>query len=495
MPKVEQTWEKPVPLEEPQVPKLEDDLLPGTLGEITRAVSTATETPLELAAGLVLPVVATACQGKIVVLVKPGYQEPLCFWTVTVLDSGSRKSAVLTKTTAPLNEWEKRKRLEIKPLQREALARQKNQESRIKALRTRYNNPRAGNLETIAAEIIELEKNPIEVPNIPQLWAQDVTPEHLGTLMNNNKEKMSILSAEGGIFDILGGRYNNGLSNLDLFLQSHSGDSVRVDRGSRDPVYLDKPALSLGLSPQPDVLRSLGDKQGFRGRGLLARFQYLLPKSNLGYRKLTSEAIPEETERKYQNLIYMLLDIELAENEIDGPKVPYILKLSRKAYDRWFDFSIEVEKDLREGGRFEHITDWAGKFPGMTARIAGLLHCAENPDQPWKSKISAETMERSIKLASFFSEHALVAFKLIGSDKTFVQAQKIWRWVERNKHQTFSKRDCFNALKGSFHRVAKMDDPLSILHERNYIKGSTKKTGGRPSIVFDVNPEFIEGWI
>ena len=56
------------------------------------------------------------------------------------------------------------------------------------------------------------------------------------------------------------------------------------DRGSRPPVFLKSPRLSIGLSPQPDVLRGLAAKPGFRGRGLLGRFLYLLPPSPLGFR-------------------------------------------------------------------------------------------------------------------------------------------------------------------------------------------------------------------
>ena len=35
---------------------------------------------------------------------------------------------------------------------------------------------------------------------------------------------------------------------------------IRVDRGSREPVDIEKtsPARSMGLSPQPDVLKSIG---------------------------------------------------------------------------------------------------------------------------------------------------------------------------------------------------------------------------------------------
>ena len=104
--------------------------------------------------------------------------------------------------------------------------------------------------------------------------------------MAEQGEKAAALSSEGGIFDIMGGRYSRGMPNLDIFLQGHAGDAVRVERRSREPVYMDEPALTMGLSPQPEILRGLVDKPGFRGRGLLARFLYLIPKSTLGYRTL-----------------------------------------------------------------------------------------------------------------------------------------------------------------------------------------------------------------
>ena len=119
--------------------------------------------------------------------------------------------------------------------------------------------------------------------------------------MADNDEKMSVLSDEGGIFDILAGRYNGGIPNLDLFLQSHSGSSVRVDRGSRKTVHMESPALTMGLSPQPEVLKSLTSKNGFRGRGLLARFLYALPESRLGFRLLDCDPVPDNVLHEYKN--------------------------------------------------------------------------------------------------------------------------------------------------------------------------------------------------
>jgi len=490
---IEDKWEKPVPLKSDRVPDIDPNILPGVIGDMAKAVSVETETPLELSVGLILSVLATACQRKISIQIKQGYREPLNIWTVTVLGPANRKSSVLSKITKPLNLWESRKLSELEPDIKNASIKLKNQEARLKFLRGKYGSAGKDALEEIEAEILDIENNLVQVPIPPKLWAQDVTPEHLGTLLHTNDEKMSLISAEGGIFDIIGGRYSGGVANLDVFLQGHAGDYVRVDRGSREPVSLNSPALTLGLSPQPEVLRGLADKPGFRGKGLLARFIYLLPQSKLGYRGLNSDPVPENIAGNYQNLIFQLLDIEPDENE-HGEIQPYVLKLSSQAYQAWADFYMAVEKDLREGGRFEHIKDWAGKLPGAAVRIAGLLHCAKNPHQPWVLKVDDETMGSALDLAATFSDNAFIAFDLMGADASFEGARKVWRWVERNRFESFTRRDCFNALQGTFQKVAKLEEPLNVLVEHHYVQASTKKTGGRPSLGYRVNPEFLEGW-
>lgn len=487
-------WEKPISLKENNSPQLDPEILTGIVGDMARAVSNETETPFELSAGLILAVLGTACQGKFVVKIKPGYQEPVNIWTVTALDPANRKSSVLMKITDPLSKWESLKHSELEPWIKEATSKLQNQLSRIKSLRAQYGKAQQNDLKTIENEILDIENNLVQVPIYPKLWAQDVTPEYLGTLLNNHGEVMSIISAEGGIFDIIGGRYSNGIANLDLFLQGHSGDPVRVDRGSREPVFLNSPALTLGLSPQPEVLRGLADKPGFRGKGLLARFLYLLPKSNLGHRSLESEPAPEHVEKSYQSLIHTLLDIEQPEDE-HGNKQPYILQLSNPAYQEWLEFARVVEVELKEGGRFEYITDWAGKLPGAAARIAGLLHCAKNSNQPWSKDIEIETMGKALEIASVFASHALIAFDMMGADKALEQAKKVWRWIERDKQGSFTKRDCFNALKGTFHRVVNIEEPLKVLIERNHIRELPKrKIVGKPSIKYAVNPEILKGW-
>lgn len=81
---------------------------------------------------------------------------------------------------------------------------------------------------------------------------------------------------EGGIFDTIADRYSNGVPNLDVYLEGHAGRSVRVNRGSRPSIFLERPCLSIGICPQHDVVKALQDKPGFRGRGLFGRFLYAM---------------------------------------------------------------------------------------------------------------------------------------------------------------------------------------------------------------------------
>jgi len=367
--------------------------------------------------------------------------------------------------------------------------------ARIKALRGKAAQGSFEDFEDKKQEIIKLEQSLPVVPQPLRLWAQDITPERLGPLMAENGERLAILSDEGGIFDLIGGRYSNGIPNLDLFLQSYSGSSVRVDRQGRSSVYMEHPALTIGLSPQPEILRGLKGKSGFRGRGLLARFLYAVPQSRLGYRTFDTHPIPHSVQAAYMQNIQMLLSIK-PETGSDGGTRPFVLKLCDQAYDEWKDFSRTVERDMREGGRFEHITDWAGKLPGNVIRVAGLLHCAEHcSNQTWSKDIQLETMQQALLLAAVLAGHALVAFDVMGSDPELDTARRIWRWIERAKYKTFSARDCFQALKGTYGHMVELNPGFTVLIERCYLtEKPTENKIGRHGRKFDVNPLLTEEW-
>lgn len=90
------------------------------------------------------------------------------------------------------------------------------------------------------------------------------------------------------------------------------------------------------------MLRGLAAKPGFRGRGLLARFLYLLPPSPLGYRTLESEPVPEGVRDAYSAGIRAMLDWQTTTDE-SGDERPHLLRLSNEAHSEWHAFAQAIE--------------------------------------------------------------------------------------------------------------------------------------------------------
>ncbi|MAL94577.1 MAG: hypothetical protein CME40_05835 [Haliea sp.] len=491
-------WPELVLLETPNLPRIDLACLPGFAGDYARAVAADTETPPELAAGMVLVACATAAARHLRVMVKPGYSEPCNLWAVVALPPGNRKSAVQSAATEPLIDWERDQAAMLEPEIKRIASERKTLEARAKEKRSKAAKERDnGKAAGLAREAADLEAELPDIPIPPQIWTSDATPERLGSLLAEHGECMAWLSSEGGVFDLLQGRYSNGIPNLDLVLKSHSGDAERVDRGSRPPVFLKCPRLSIGLSPQPDVLRGLAAKPGFRGRGLLGRFLYLLPPSPLGYRLLESNPVPRGVRDAYAAGLRAMLDWEPVLDE-HGTEQPRVIRLSDEAYREWFDFARGMEMQMQPGQPLEHFTDWAGKAPGAAARIAGVLHGIKHAHgRPWEAQITAETMTEALEIMAVMTRHSLAAMDMMGADPMIASARLVWGWVERGRLSRFTVREAFNALRSTFPRVAMLRDALVVLEERGYLEVLEPPRDGPgrpPSPIVRVRPDIARGW-
>ena len=487
-----------VPLDAPNLPRLDLAHLPSWAGDYARALAAATETPPELAAGMILVTCAAAAARHLRVRVTPSHCELCNLWVMAALPPGNRKSAVQSAATAPLVAWERDQAAILGPEIKRITSERKTLEARAREQRNkaaRQKDP--DKAEDLAREVADLEATLPDVPAIPQIWTSDATPERLGSLLADQGECMAWLSSEGGVFELLQGRYSNGIPNLDLVLKAHSGDPERVDRVGRPPVFLHKPRLSIGLSPQPDVLRGLATKPGFRGRGLLGRFLYLLPPSPLGFRTLESTPVPESIREAYEAGVHAMLDWEPTTDD-PGDERLHVLCLGEEARAEHHAFAKAIEVQMRPGGQFEHFTDWAGKAPGAAARLAGVLHAIEHAHgRPWETDITVETMTASLEVMTVITCHSLAALDMMGADPTIASARIVWAWVERGSRGHFVVRDAFNALRGTFHRMRKFREALEVLEERGYlevIEPSRRGPGRPPSPTVRVRPDIAGEW-
>ena len=109
-----------------------------------------------------------------------------------------------------------------------------------------------------------------------KLIIDDITPEAMVKVMKENDEKIAMVTAEGGIFGMLAGRYS-AQPNMDIFLKAYGGEPYCSDRMGRAGEALEHPLLSLLLMVQPKVLQDALENPDFRERGFMARFLYSLP--------------------------------------------------------------------------------------------------------------------------------------------------------------------------------------------------------------------------
>lgn len=225
----ESLWDDPIPLTTAEVQDWPEDLLPAPLDTFVAAVSASTETPHEIAISDVLAVLGTAVQRKYEIKVKPDYREPLCYWGLSVQPPASRKSRVKSYTMQPLVEYEQEQAADLKDAITQAESERKTELKIIDGLRNKVVKIADLNeRKQPISDIAEMEANLTDIPTLPRLWTDDITPERLATLMAENYERMGILSAEGGVFGIMAGRYSNGSPNLNIFLKSHAQAPVGV---------------------------------------------------------------------------------------------------------------------------------------------------------------------------------------------------------------------------------------------------------------------------
>ncbi|MFH8786315.1 YfjI family protein [Streptomyces roseoverticillatus] len=484
-------WEDPIPLAGPRIlAPFPLPALPEWLREFVAAVAEETQTPADLAGCVALAVLATAAGGRTVVHIRGNWREPTNLYVVVALPPANRKSAVFGLLTDPLFEAEKQLMEARLPLIIEAqitarLAKEAADKATSKAATAKEDE--RDELIASAAALARTAES-ITVPAEPQLLADDTTAETATTRLAEQGGRISVMSAEGEIFDIMAGRYSSGGSpNLGVFLKGHAGDRLRVDRQTRRE-YIEQPAVTMGVCVQPQVLDAIGRSEAARGRGLLGRFLYSLPESLVGRRKIKPEPIKEETQDVYRRNI-IDLTLELAEWTD-----PAVIQLTPEADAALIAFQERVEPKLAaRGGTLGHIADWAGKLAGATARIAALLHLARHLKGAHTKPVAEATMLDAIALADYFTSHGLAAFDAMGADPTTDRARSVLETVRVQGWSEVSKRDLMVKLSRSeFPTAADLDPALDLLEEHGYIRARTAhRSGGRgrpPSPRYLIHP-------
>lgn len=477
-----EAWgEDPVPIpltRSVQVPTFPMDALPTSIADMVRAVAEATQTDPAMPATSALSALSGCTGGHAEIEIRPGWREPLNLYIATVAAPGERKSSVQRTMVRPLISTERELIKSTAAERQEAQTRKdvaaKNAElQRNNAAKAEKDDQDAALADAIGAVALA---DSITVPPVPRLIVDDITPEKVAELLAEQGGRLALISAEGGVFDIIAGRYSR-QPNLDVWLKGHAGDDLRVDRKSGPPQYISRPALTLGLMIQPAVLDAIAAHREFRGRGLLARFLYSWPRPKVGYREIATAPVPEEVRAAYEATVGDLLT-----GMVKWNGDPAVLTLSAAAHEAMVEIETTIEPTLAGNGELAALADWGAKYAGAIARIAGILHLAELGEVGTRSAVEAQSIVDAYRIGEFFKASAINAFAEMGTDDGTADAVYLLDRIKGLGADDVSERDLLNACQSRFKTMDALRPAIARLVDHGHLTPLAKpeSTGGRP---------------
>jgi replicative DNA helicase len=498
MPDPDDGWadEDPIPLTQTApIPPFPVDALPEPIVDMVRAESEATQTDPAMAGTSALSTISACTGGHAQIEIRTGWREPLNIYTSSIAAPGERKSAVQGAMVHPLFDVERQLADASLGARLEAETRKQVAENAAEKMkRDAANKANTDGWDTAMADAIGAAQiaATIEVPTVPRIVADDITPEAAATLLAEQGGRLAIISAEGGIFDIIAGRYNGNVPNMDLWLKGHSGDPLKIDRKNRPPEYVRQPAVTLGLMIQPEVLHTIAANRQFRGRGLLARFLYAYPESKVGRRQIAPTPVPDDVRDRYDDTVK-----DLAKGMAGWLGDPAVLTLTTTAHKAIIAIETAVEPTLAGDGELAPLADWGAKYVGAIARIAGMLHLAEHgADKGPKTPVTAQTILAASRIGEYFKACAIRAFNEMGTDRATADAVYLLERIGRLRQDEVSERDLHVACKSRFKKKADLLPALDRLVEHGYLfpLAAAEPTGGRPaSPRYRVHPVCTKG--
>lgn len=420
-------------------------VFPDAIADQADQIADELQIPVDLPAMLGLTALSIATHRNVAVTVQGAWTEALNTYLVTAMPPSAGKSPAYKQMLKPIEDWET-----------ELIEQTAPEHDRIETTRKILTKQQAKFIdkgETASALSVGDELRALPTISIPQITADDVTPEKIPPMIADNGGHIAIISPEGGLFDMMTGLYGD-KSKLDPYLKGWSGDKIKVNRIGREATVLTNPVISIGLTVQPGVIRALADFPELRGRGLTARFMYSVPADYVGERDMLRDSTwDQDVAHRYQRLIRRIID--RADNSTR-------LTLSKGALTRFKKWRQSHEDRLGPDGELRWMSEWVTKLQSTTIRVAGLLHLAhERPG----TEIDDDTMALAIEVGDYWEAHAKIVHDLWGSDEVTFGAKVILEWASRRDGDTFTLRDVYSENRKLFPRADDAVAPLNLLAE------------------------------
>ena len=426
------------------------------------------------------------------------WSEPVCLWTATIGFSGTGKTPGLEVVRRALSRIE-RSRSDSVEAQRAShekkaaaakaalKAWKKDVEAAIKASQVPPDQPKeAGVLPPFVA---------------PRFYVSDATIERLAVLIEARPRGILMIGDElAGLFANMG-RYSNGGSDREFWLEAWNGGHYSVERLGRAPVSLPHLLVSMTGGFQPDKMARSFDRAD---DGMYARHLFGWP-AEPDYRPLTDEAA--EVDPDLQEALMRLIDLPAGEGTEIEPRYIPLDPAAREAFEA-FRLYIHTGRKALDGRERE----WWSKAPGQVLRLAGtlaylawtmpsarpttkkgleqLMETARRAEEP--TIIESDFIEAAMRLwKGYFWPHARAALRQIGITDRHRDARRVLRWLRAHQRPEVSREDVRRDALGQRLDAEDTQRLLDELVRVGWLRARTVATRGRSAHRWDVNPRLL----
>ena len=478
---------KKIEMVQDRLPDFPLDCLPAGLRDFVQQLAACKQAPVDAAAVSLLSVFSMAEGGRF--MVDPGiaavYQLGINLFTMTVMESGTGKSEIMNVLKKPIEDFVK----DYNWKNREKIAMDENWSS---VLRERVSKAKkqcvSGKADYSDLEEAQRELDAFRPMKKLRCITDNATSEALENLLAENDGVMSVVSTEGGVIDIMGGRYSkDGGSNIDIYLHGYSNESFDKDRAGQGHVHVDHLYLNVIFSIQPRVLKDFMRKD-FIEKGMTSRFLYSIPRELEERLLRDSPNIEPLVLADYENKLRDIMSIER------NVGAPYELRFSREATELMISYNDdEIQKRIKED--LACIKRTARRIIGQTIRLAGVLHLmAYGSEAVEKREISAQTVEKAIRLTNYFLEHTKAAHKTVEDSEEIKNLKYVWEKCRGLKVPEFSSDVLREKCRGRLRTNEEQKPYITGLIERGYLRKlpedkKNKGKDGRPMAArYRINP-------
>jgi hypothetical protein len=453
------------------------DELGEILGDAALAIHDRVQAPLAACAQSVLASTALSTQAHANVVIPIGgdSSRPLSIYSMSLLETGERKTAADDVAMAPIRQREK----ELQELyDKEKISHQNQKDAWDKAREAAKKNGN-GDRDTIVALLEALGEAPV-APLLPIMTCDEPTYEGLCRLLEEGQPSIGLFSDEGGHF--IGG---HGMTQ-DAKLRTATGMSkvwdgkpIRRVRASGITILPGR-RVSVHLLMQPFIADAVFNDQLLLNQGLLSRVLMNEPEPASGSRFQHDEN--ENTARALAVYDAALLEILRKKLPPDGYKnnvlKPHDLKMSEKCKNTWKKFADAVERELQPTRKYATIKGFANKAPENAARIAGNLTLIRDTGA---AELGSEELQSGIVLVQFYADEALRRFDGSALALSLQRAQLLLGWLTSTwEEDKVSLPDIYQRGPNSIRDKATAEAAVDVLEDHGWltrIRGGAKVAG------------------